>query len=300
MLTTKDVNAVVFEKAMRGYRPESVDNFLDKVVSQFDEDAKTIASLKNEVESLEEKMCLLAQKIEEYEADEDNLKSALLNAQRMGESVISEAKQKAESMLHDASVRAENLTRLAIEENRDQEVELERIKKDVSDFKANVLNLYRQHIQSLSTLPEYDGEDGDIENTLDSITEAEEQSITFEEIETIAPVAPIEKEEPAPVAQETETNTWSSYSYTQPAQEEQAEEKEVEKEEVKEIRFNLGADETEAKPVEEINLFSEPAAETFQMDKLFENVENDFNTTVEKPNDAPSVEDAFKGIHFSD
>ncbi len=302
MLTTKDVNAVVFEKAMRGYRPESVDNFLDKVVRQLDDDTKTIATLKKEVEALEEKMCILAQRIEEYEEDENTLKSALLNAQRMGESIINEAqqkadatlhesKQKADTMLHEASVRAENLTRLAIEENRDQEVELERVKKDVSDFKANVLNLYRQHIQSLSTLPDYDNEDNDLDDNLDSISDVNEQTVSFEDF-TLT-------EDKPHVAEETISENSTFQAPSEPIQEEMKPE-EVTTEEVKEIRFNLAPSDAQTQSVEEINPFKETASETFQMDKLFENVENDYKKQEEVQSEAPSVEDAFKGIQFSD
>ena len=48
-------------------------------------------------------MQILAQRIEGYRADEDTLKTALLNAQRLGENVIHEAKQKAEGILREAS-----------------------------------------------------------------------------------------------------------------------------------------------------------------------------------------------------
>lgn len=44
-------------------------------------------------------MYILAEKVDQYRNDEETLKTALLNAQRMGESVIHEARQKAETII---------------------------------------------------------------------------------------------------------------------------------------------------------------------------------------------------------
>ena len=53
--------------------------------------------------------------MESYEADGDMLKSALINAQRMGENVIREANQKSEEILHRANLRGDDIIRDANE-----------------------------------------------------------------------------------------------------------------------------------------------------------------------------------------
>ena len=80
MISSQEIRTVTFEKSMRGYRAEDVDSFLQQV-------ADTIDELTKEKEESRKKLYILAQKIEEYRKDEDNLKTALLNAQRMGEKV---------------------------------------------------------------------------------------------------------------------------------------------------------------------------------------------------------------------
>ncbi len=159
MITAQEVNHATFDKGMRGYRMEEVDQMLDRVAAQLDDDTAQITALQSENSELKQQLYLLAQKIEEYRADEDNLKSALINAQRMGESVIHEAKQKADVILREAGIRAEDITRRAREENTEEQIELERIRAEVGQFKSNVLSLYRQHIESLSTLPSAKEED---------------------------------------------------------------------------------------------------------------------------------------------
>lgn len=54
-------------------------------------------------------MFILAEKVDQYRDDEETLKTALLNAQRMGESVIHEARQKAETIIYDANSKASQL-----------------------------------------------------------------------------------------------------------------------------------------------------------------------------------------------
>ena len=178
MISPQEIRTVTFDKVMRGYRPEDVDALLQQLAQQMEQ-------LQAEKESAEKKLYVLAQKVEEYRKDEDNLKTALLNAQRMGENVIKEAKQKAESILREAGIKSEDITRAALEQVSEEQLELERVKAEVAQFKNNVLSLYKQHIESLSTLP------GD---------EPEE-----EEEEAPAPVEEMVEPEPAAEPEEPET-----------------------------------------------------------------------------------------------
>ena len=128
--------------------------------------AKQVADLTAENETLRRNM-------QSYEADGDMLKSALINAQRMGENVIREANQKAEDILHRANLRGDDIIRDAnellqkasdradeiISEANDkklaEEREYDRVRLEVTRFKSDVLNLYRTHVESLSRLPEF-------------------------------------------------------------------------------------------------------------------------------------------------
>lgn len=146
MISPQEIRSVTFDKVMRGYRPEDVDAFLQQVAQDMEQLAADNADK-------EKKLYILAEKIEEYRRDEDNLKTALLNAQRMGESVIREAKQKAESLLREAGIRADTLTRVAQEQSEEEQQELERVKAEVAHFKNTLLAMYKQHIELISGLP---------------------------------------------------------------------------------------------------------------------------------------------------
>ena len=149
--------------------------------------SERIEMLEKQKEEGDQKLYILAQKIEEYRGEEDTLKTALLNAQRMGENVIREAKQKAESILREANIKADDLTRDAREQIVEYNLELERVQAEVAHFKATVLGLYRQHIESLTTLP---GEEEEPEPQ-------HEQPVQEEPAPQPAPCVP---EEPVPAA----------------------------------------------------------------------------------------------------
>jgi cell division initiation protein len=177
MVTSQDVRAARFDKSFHGYRTEDVDNFLDKVTTQLEADAAQVEELKAQIQQLQNENQQLKQETATYEEDANMLKSALINAQRMGENVIREANQKSDDILHRANLRADDIVRDAnellqqateradeiVNEAMDQkaaeEREYERVRLEVTRFKADVLNLYRNHVESLSRLPEYQKEE---------------------------------------------------------------------------------------------------------------------------------------------
>ena len=81
MIASDDVRRVTFDRAMRGYRCEDVDDYLKQV-------ADSIDSLAAENDDLQKKLVILAQRIDQYRADEDTLSTTMINAQRLGENVI--------------------------------------------------------------------------------------------------------------------------------------------------------------------------------------------------------------------
>lgn len=176
MLTPQDVRSVQFEKNLRGYRTEDVDRFLDRVEEQLKQDDTLAEELRKQIADLTAENQRLHKEMENYEADGDMLKSALINAQRMGENVIREANQKSEEILHRANLRGDDIIRdanellqkasdradeiinEANEKKLAEEREYDRVRLEVTRFKSDVLNLYRSHVESLSRLPEFQKE----------------------------------------------------------------------------------------------------------------------------------------------
>lgn len=152
-MNVEDIHNVTFDRVMRGYKPEEVDEYLDKVAAQLEKLEAEKADLRTKNADTEKKMYILAEKVEQYRGEEETLKTALLNAQRMGESVILEARQKAETILYDATNKANLARNEMLEKIAEEELLLSRLKAEVAHFKSEILNLYKQHIESLSLLP---------------------------------------------------------------------------------------------------------------------------------------------------
>ena len=111
--------------------------------------------MKAEDQQNREKLKILADKIEEYRAQEDEIKNALISAQKLSDASIREARHKGEIIVKDAELKAEHISADAEEKIVDQKKELERLKKAVSDFRTKLLGIYKEHLTLIDALPTY-------------------------------------------------------------------------------------------------------------------------------------------------
>lgn len=214
MMTVADIQNVTFERAVRGYRAEDVDEFLAHVASDFEaltaayedvqhREREAAAEAAHQKEDAEKKIYILAEKIEEYRKDEDNLKTALLNAQRLCESVVNEAKQKAENILSEARQKADymiseasgkytQMERQYQDRCKYEEKHLTQMRGEVSRFKAMLLSAYKQHIDILDRLPVQDAE-----SPTAAPVPAQPQPQSQQQPQTPPAPAPTEQEQPA-------------------------------------------------------------------------------------------------------
>ena len=110
-----------FNRTLRGYDPDEVNSFLDKVIKRVEQMVSEIdkkdAELKKLREELE-KTNRLKEKLEQYERMEDTLNRAIVMAQktsdqlkiaahRESEAVLDDAKKNANRMVNEALTRAE-------------------------------------------------------------------------------------------------------------------------------------------------------------------------------------------------
>ena len=181
MLSVKDINNKRFEQARPGYNTEEVDDFLRQI-------AQDIAQYQRDKEEAEKKIAVLVESVREYKKDEDALKDALIGAQKQGKAVVAEAQAKADAILADAKTKSEEIlgsTKTQLEREKNCLVKMQ---QEVSDFKANLLTMYKQHLEQITAIPDYEGEDD----------EAEEEEVP---VAAEAPAAPVQ-EEPVPVQHE--------------------------------------------------------------------------------------------------
>ena len=182
MFNANEIRQITFEKVVRGYRPEDVESFMEKIADEFE----ALAAEKQEIEG---QLYILAERIEQYKTEEESIKSTLLSAQKLGESIIAESRQKAEAILKDANIRKNDILASAHEEFAMYEENLARIKKETSDFKIQILSMYKEHIESLSKIPEVKKEPAAVvEEEPQQKEVVEETTVTEETVEEIVVV----------------------------------------------------------------------------------------------------------------
>ncbi len=99
MLTPDRIRERTFQTTGRGsYRSDDVDAFMFEVSASYEQIFKENADLVK-------KISILAQKVEEYRADEEALKMALFKAQKLADNIVAEAKETAANEV--ASVKGE-------------------------------------------------------------------------------------------------------------------------------------------------------------------------------------------------
>ena len=165
-----EIGAKEFAKStMFGYKPSEVDEFLSEVSKEFEK-------LSNKNTELQEKLEILALKVKEYRANEEQLKTSILDAQKRANDIVKEATEKSENMINSAKSQSEKIVdeaklksismindakeqydRIKTETEKEQSgsrVALERLQKEVTDFKANLVELYKRHLAEVIAMPE--------------------------------------------------------------------------------------------------------------------------------------------------
>ncbi len=211
MLTAKDIRTTSFETVRRGYSVEDVDAFLKKVASELEafqtetvsmlqEKDQALEKVTREKKDLESKMIVIAEKLEEYRSQETLLQNALLNAEKMKESLLGEARQTSEILIRDAQQKAEKILESANNRVVTEEQNYLRMQQEVAKFKNKVLDIYKSHLAVLNSLPN-DIESGLAEKEIEA--PVEQDSVPVEET-PVAEVAPEPELTADPVVEEAD------------------------------------------------------------------------------------------------
>ncbi|MFA0888516.1 MAG: DivIVA domain-containing protein [Synergistales bacterium] len=131
LFTPLDIQQQSFKRALRGYDPEEVDEFLDKVAENFQGYAEKIRDLERKLETAEEQ-------IKECRELKHSLNEAILFAQQSAEEKIKSAAQKAELTLNEARVKADSIVDEAKSRIEEQKRELGRLTQVRQQFVAEM------------------------------------------------------------------------------------------------------------------------------------------------------------------
>lgn len=122
LLTPMDIHNHQFKKSIRGYNENEVDDFLDKIVVDFEK-------LLRENERLQNDLNLLEVEIDKYRRLEKTMNDTLLMAQRTADDVISAARKNADEMKENTARECQNIREQARIE-ADKQIEAANAKRD--------------------------------------------------------------------------------------------------------------------------------------------------------------------------
>lgn len=144
MLTPMDISNKEFKKAFRGYKEDEVDEFLDKVIADYER-------LYKENSELKDRISIDNERIESYASMEKSLQNTLLVAQTTAEEIVANARKKADMIIKEA----EEQGRKIIEDSNNSVVkinkEYEELKKEVQIFKTRFKTLLESELETLNT-----------------------------------------------------------------------------------------------------------------------------------------------------
>lgn len=148
MITIDEIKNITFRQAKRkaGYNGDDVDAFVEDVIEAFEQ-------LKKEKTNLVHKIDVLATRIEQYRADEETVRNALLASQKVSDACIREAKEKAAKIVRDAEAKAQALL---VDSNKMTAIEKEnylQLQSDAVNLRNELIELYKKHIQAIGDLP---------------------------------------------------------------------------------------------------------------------------------------------------
>ncbi|MCQ2449393.1 MAG: DivIVA domain-containing protein [Clostridia bacterium] len=188
MLKSSEIREVKFStKAVGGYRQEEVDVLLDKIEADYDWYERNTRDLQAKIDRLEQDM-------DAYRGTQSSIQNVLLNAQRLADQIVAEARAKSAEIVAEAQDNVDRLTArekelsASFEEKAskrkalvNQEIEsslrtaklkntameaaandavarqqllFDKLKLEISAFKADITRKYREHLEMLQKLPD--------------------------------------------------------------------------------------------------------------------------------------------------
>lgn len=144
-----------FNRTLRGYDPDEVNSFLDKVigqvegmVSQIKEKDARIA----ELEKMSEENHKLKEKIAQYERMEATLNKTIMMAQKTSEQVRVSTQRESEAILEDAKRNANRIVNEALLRAEKAEEEANMLRRNINIFKRRVRDIVEAQLEVVSEM----------------------------------------------------------------------------------------------------------------------------------------------------
>ena len=151
MLTPLDIHNKEFKRSFRGYNEDEIDEFLDKVVKDYEQLYSENVDLKDNIDKLKTK-------VEHFQHLENTLHNTLVVAQETAEEVKLNAKKEAELILKEAKVNGQRLIDEANSKVKEKVTEYEEVNQRSQLYRARMRTLVLTQLELLKDSDEADEE----------------------------------------------------------------------------------------------------------------------------------------------
>ena len=193
MITPYDIQEKEFSRAVRGYKEDEVDAFLDKIIVDMEHLIKENESLKATISDLEGQLS-------EKNKSDGSVADPLQSAQDLMKEISFSAEKRARLMIKDAELDASNIRK----EARQRAVEIEEentiLKRNFDAFKNRYRNLLESELERFDTL-----------------TSEIYPDLTINDLEDLEPPVSEPKPEPEPEKEKAESGTMVNQPAARPA-----------------------------------------------------------------------------------
>lgn len=148
MLAPHELKKAVFQRAMRGYNPAEVDEYISYLL-------KNYVDLYRLNSELEKKLEIIIARNNELSRDSDTVRTALLDAQRAASKIVGEAKEEAQLIVHSSKRSCDNILnefRAHIAEEREKLLALQ---NEMSAFKERIYSELQAEIETVVEMTEH-------------------------------------------------------------------------------------------------------------------------------------------------
>lgn len=143
-LSPLDIHNKEFGRSFRGYDEDEVDDFLERVIQDYE------GSIRHNKE-LEEKIETLTEKLRHFTNIEESLSKSIIVAQETAEEVRSNARKEAQLIIKESEKNADRIVTEALNKSRKMAMEVEEVQKHAAIFRARFRSLIQAQLEMLET-----------------------------------------------------------------------------------------------------------------------------------------------------
>lgn len=144
-----------FNRTLRGYDPDEVNSFLDKVISQVEGMISEIKEKDAQIaklQSLETENKNLKEKLVQYERMEATLNKTIMMAQKTSEQVRMSTQKESEAILEDAKRNANRIVNEALLRAEKTEQEANMLRRNINIFKRRVKDIIETQLEVVNEM----------------------------------------------------------------------------------------------------------------------------------------------------